>query len=341
MPLLKKIVFSLGTFAVVGAMLLGVVLVGEWAVRITLPMFSPSSQIRFVRGLTDKPTLGPVNTVLRQTKNTGEFDVEIRFNRHGFRDSRDISKARRDGIIMVGDSISFGWGVEEVHRLSERLEKSFGKPVYNISMPGNLNMTERLIRYAGKLGARAQTVIIVFAPEARLQNYHAESIKPISQRSGSPLLRMIKEYLTLNSALYTLLTSFVHQNAVLRNWAVDIGLITTSDEGIPLQRYDQATIDSSVRRLREITFLAKRSVIVLAPARGIWNEKTSISARRIHKALVHQITDAGLDVVDPMPAFEKGGNVLDYFYKTDGHWSPAGHALVADLIAARLNAPAK
>jgi hypothetical protein len=55
--------------------------------------------------------LGPAGAERRLYKNSGDYDVRVRFNRHGLRDQRDIADARPDDVVFVGDSFTFGWGV--------------------------------------------------------------------------------------------------------------------------------------------------------------------------------------------------------------------------------------
>src|SRR4029079_7917169 len=76
-------------------------LAAEWMVRILLPQFNPSLQLRFERQ--GDLMLGPPNTTSRQADNAGDYDVTVHFGPRGFRDPRDVATARRGDILVVGD----------------------------------------------------------------------------------------------------------------------------------------------------------------------------------------------------------------------------------------------
>jgi GDSL-like lipase/acylhydrolase family protein len=70
---------------------------------------------------------------------------EIRHNALGFRDREIPPKSNRYRIVVVGDSFTWGQGVEERDRFSNLIEQSLGAQyeVFNFGRPGN-NMPEHL-----------------------------------------------------------------------------------------------------------------------------------------------------------------------------------------------------
>jgi hypothetical protein len=66
----------------------------EHAVRFAQPELNPNSHIRFVPATDTRPVLGPPNSTFRQIKNTGDYNVMIRFNALGLRDDQNVAKAR-------------------------------------------------------------------------------------------------------------------------------------------------------------------------------------------------------------------------------------------------------
>ncbi|MGY8991371.1 MAG: hypothetical protein ACKVHL_07260, partial [Rhodospirillales bacterium] len=113
--------------------------VAEHAVRFTQPELNPSHHIRFVPATDTRPILGPSNSTFRQIKNTGDYNVMIRFNALGFRDDQNVATAQPKDFILVGDSYTFGWGIKEKQRISERLELMLKRRVFNISIPTGFN----------------------------------------------------------------------------------------------------------------------------------------------------------------------------------------------------------
>ncbi len=78
------------------------VFIQEFAVRLVLPAYDPSGHLRFETS--GGVTLGPRNTVQHLVKNSGDYDVTVRFNRYGLRDSPDLSGATEADYFVVGDS---------------------------------------------------------------------------------------------------------------------------------------------------------------------------------------------------------------------------------------------
>src|SRR5712675_201096 len=75
----------------------------EIAVRVLLPHYNP---------------LGPEGQTIRQRNPQGDYDLQMSFNRFGFRDSKDLSSATSTDWFAVGDSMGLGWGEAETNRFS-------------------------------------------------------------------------------------------------------------------------------------------------------------------------------------------------------------------------------
>jgi hypothetical protein len=65
---------------------------------------------------------------------TSCFDVTYRTNAVGARDVERAREAREPRVIVLGDSFSEGWGVEQAERFSDRLESATGVPHLNFAM---------------------------------------------------------------------------------------------------------------------------------------------------------------------------------------------------------------
>jgi hypothetical protein len=310
----------------------------EFAVRWVIPQYDPSGHLSFVPGDATRPPLGRPDTEQRQIKNTGDFDVTVRFNKYGFRDDRDLARSTAEDFFAVGDSLAFGWGVEERDRVTERLEKIIDRPVFNISIPASLDRMEKLIDYAKLQGATVRRIIVFFSMEVRL----VSTTGATPRRDGSEikgLLSKVKQTLMTKSALYFLFTTHVHRTPALKDLAVRMGLIQPNLSGFPYHAFDAAQIEKAARELARIAAPKDRWVVfAILPARTLWIGPTREVEDRIHRTLVGRLVEMGLDVVDLRPAFEAGGKPLDYFFKNDGHWNPNGHALVAGSIARHLAA---
>ena len=125
-------------------------------------------------------------------------------------------------------------------------------------------------------------------------------------------LQVINTKLIQNSAVYFLLTSFVHRNQFLR---------------------DATLLDRSSRWL---ALLTRRfdSTDLLIPSQALWIGDSRHEERRVHMAFHLLACDANQQVVDVVESLEAGGEPLSYFFGGDGHLNAKGHSLVANRFTA-------
>lgn len=333
--------FIASTLVVVVATLATLVML-EYVVRWTIPAFDPSGHVSFVPATAGRPALGTPNTVQRQIKNTGDYDVTIRFNKYGFRDDRDLADSTRDDYFAVGDSLAFGWGVEEADRVTEQLEKMINRPVYNISIPLDIDGAEKLIDYAEAQGAKIGTLIYLFSTEARIRNYDAKPTGGDAAAEGADGSRRrhylaVKYWLADNSALYFLFTAYIHRSPTLRNLAVAAGLIQPNLEGFSIRDYHPHDIESTANRLvRFIKRKERRVIVVVLPSRTLWIGPSRDVEDRISRTLIGRLRDMSVEVVDVRPYFEAGGDPFKHYFRNDPHWNAVGHRQVAVAIARHL-----
>ncbi len=309
----------------------------EFSVRMAMPAYDPTGHLRFERADGDMPPLGVRNSVHRLIKNSGDYDVSVRFNRHGLRDSQDLSDAGLDDYFVVGDSFAFGWGVEENERFSERLRELTGRRVFNLGIPANVDGYERLLDYAARKGARVRNVILSVNMIDDLREY-APAAKDAAANNGSDAggtaLNKIKLILLAHSSLYFLTTSMVNRVAWLRKILIRAGLI------IPLGNVNAASpgeleIKNTADRLAG---LARRFNIIflIIPSRALWLGKNRAETDRVHRGLMRELSKRRLDVIDMRPVLEAGGDPMRYHFLNDGHWRAAGHQIAAEAIAAKI-----
>ncbi len=313
----------------------------EWLVRVFLPTYHPAGRIHFIRDHENDVVIASRDFQGRQWKNTGDFDVAISINRHGFRDKKSFDKQTSQGIFVVGDSFSFGWGVEETERFSNQLETTLRTPVYNIATPTNIEGYSRLVHYAQQNGAQVNQLIIGICMENDLLDYQFL----MTQSSQAPdklqyayrftSRKAIKSLLSRHSALYGAVTSAVHKNPALKSIMVQAGWIIDNFDGMNRNQYNEKIIQSSTDRLLKLINQnqIEQHLIVLIPSRALWiggNEKTE---RLVHRQFVSSLMKHRLNVIDLKPLFERIKNPLSYHFANDGHWNKLGHSFAAQSIA--------
>jgi hypothetical protein len=331
----RAIQIGINTSVLVIAIVISLILT-ETGIRVFFPSYDPSGQIGFVR-LGDAQ-IGPPGAVLRQSKNTGDYDVEVRFNALGFRDEKLLTASTERDLFVVGDSFPFGWGVEVRDRFSNQLQAILHRPVFNIAIPGlDFDGYDRLLRYAEANGASVKNLIISVTMENDLRVYDTSYPAGPPPTLPSPLLSELsyfKVYLTGHSALYVALTYAVHQTAWLRRIAVRMGLIIPNLDGMrDLVGSNEALTTSALRVLQLAR--GRNAIVLIIPSRRLWVGKTAdrAEAARIHEAFIEILRNSGMTVVDMRNRFEQSGNPLSYHFANDGHWNKEGHRLAAEALA--------
>ncbi len=321
----------------------GITLVlGEIVLRAVFDEFDPEHKLVFQ--INDRGyQLGPSGYSGRHSKNTGDFDVTVRSNLDGFRDTKALADSSIKDWFLVGDSFSFGFGVEEQSRYSNLLESQLGFPVFNISAPNNLDGYGFLVEYARRNGANIGRLMVgvcmendlaIYSPPVQFEQLPTTRNAPVG--NGLP---SVKYYLSSNSAVYMALTKLIHHSPWLKNIAVAAGLVIENLEGIPVTNYSRELVESSADRLQGIASMEgiNEMLIILIPSRGLWVEKLKVQQRKIHNAFVDSLNRRNLEFIDLTTQFENAGNPLRYHFKDDGHWNESGHALAASVIAKQLN----
>lgn len=316
------------------------VLLLEAAVRLVLPQFNPAVAPVFTTDPVSGVPLGPPLTTTRLRKNSGDYDVEVRFNRHGLRDARDIAEARAGDVVAVGDSFTMGWGVTEDQRFTAVLERSLGQRVFTLAIPTDIQGYGALLRFARAQGAQITRQVIGVCMENDLHAPDASGAQdvpdePSMGREPGPGATA-KAWLTAHSALYVAGGTALFQIPGGHWIAERTGLLAgpLGENLVPADR----DVDAAARGVVALTASATSTVLVI-PSRGLWLGPDRAGWARAHDRFVSALVSAGVDVLDLRPAFEADGHPLTFSFPRDGHWNAAGHALAGRLLAAHLSRP--
>ena len=323
----RRVLLAVLTVAVAIVVGLGLL---EGLTRLFFPAFDPSGRFDLGHPV-GSLTLGTPGTSARQVKNTGDYEVAVRINRHGLRDDKDIAGATSGDLVFVGDSFTWGWGVEAMERFSDRVQALTGRRVFNLATPTDIAGYAALLDYAQSLGARIGEVVVALCMENDLSLYDSVDGPP-DDRTMNWTGWDWKGWLTARSAAYVLLTTMIQQTPALKALAVGAGAIVPNFDGMGLNTYDARMIDASADQLQA---LSKRypTLVVLIPSRALWIGNNRAEEDRVHTALVAALASRGIAVLDLRPLMEAGGTPLGYHFANDGHWNARGHALAAEAIA--------
>ncbi len=308
----------------------------ESGTRVFLPQYIPTSPIPFY-SLANGARLGPPATVWRLWRKDGEFDVEVKFNRHGFRDRKDYTQCKPGDWFVVGDSFAFGYGVREEERFGDRLERQLSRPFYNIAIPTDLRGYGALVSHVEGSGIRISRLILSICMENDLHDYSLP-LPALSRRLWPPPPSLTwpqrcKNFLFANSAAYAAIAATIHRHPFLHYWAERAGWIADIKPCVPLN--DLEKMNGVVNSSAEVAFAlaeGRKVLILLIPSRALWLGENREGERKLHDLFAEILRGRGVAVVDLKSQMEKEENPLRFWYR-EGHWNAAGHAFAAQALA--------
>ncbi len=303
------------------------------------------------------PTIGfTMNPEFRGRFRLQEFDTRVEISALGIRDREHGPRAegtRR--IVVLGDSYTFGWGVEAGERYVDRLEERLnqgGTGRWEVVKAGiNAYGTREQAAWLRERGwgLDPDLVLVQFCmgndfTDNAADGYHVangylvanrEAPAPVDTARTTPLGAM-KRWVRQRSHLYVLVRDRVRS---LR--AVGDEDASRPSELADFNRSVDAALPVTVRFLREIAEDARgRAVpvlVVVVPMRHQLYESRSADPEILehpNRATAAACEEAGLAVFDLLAGFReqvaRGGPRL--YFRVDRHWTRDGHRVAGDLL---------
>jgi lysophospholipase L1-like esterase len=254
--------------------------------------------------------------------------------------------ARRQAILILGDSVGFGPAVEEAETLAGRLRARFPEwRIYNSSVIGYTTRDYRNVVEAFlPRHPEVKAVVLLYC----LNDVSAASAQNIDryleqEKQGAPewsltetlrsftLLSDANDYLRSRSKLYLLLRHRLLRTQT-RDWrAVRQLYAEEHSAGVEQSVRDIAWIGATLEQ-RGIPF-----AVVLSPFEYQLRSPEDPEAQVPQRMLGELLSKAGVSTVDARPYFDAGVPSADYFLGYDPmHFSALGHRVMAEVVAAAL-----
>jgi hypothetical protein len=322
--------------------------IAELGLRIFQPHWRDYDSSRFMAPFTQsgRPgmTIGRAGFAGGFAQNNGDFRHAIRINEFGLRSDEPVTAAQ-GRIWILGDSMSFGWGVETKDRYGEKLGLGIGLPTYNIAAPGAdvCGYQTLLTRMPKELKPQAVVMGLVLENDA-ISNYNcsgkagpalASQDAPTNPSALSLALGWTKGHLTQNSALYNTAVPALKRVRWVNDLFLAAGLIK------PEHGYKRFFGDNEVDAVAKSTVSAIAGVrnllpadvpliILIIPARFEIRDGDPIY-RALRLAVIEELNKLNIANVDPFAGFKAAGFAPTHFLH-DGHWSPLGHEIAAGAL---------
>lgn len=312
-------------------------ILADYSLGKIMPVYDPSG--RMVYSIQNGvPLINKKNTVLRQWKNTGDYNVSITSNKYGLRNSKDFKNVSKNAYYVVGDSHTFGHGVEENERYSFLLENKYKLGEFvNIAIPTNVGGYYKLLEYSKKNGAKINNIIIGLTLENDLRDYADLKDKIKNKPNKRNYFAVLKQFLTETSSFYNLLTSVIHQSPDLKKIAIKLRLIKSAHGHInPFST--QKEIVSTINYIKKIKtdFNPVKFYVVMLPSRGLWFSSETEKYFEEHDLVREELIKNNIDIIDPIQLFIKLEDPKKLHFKYDGHFNKTGHSLIAGAIYEKL-----
>lgn len=272
--------------------------------------YGPTTNPRYV---VHDPLLGWRYRPLARARHvTADFDVEVAIGALGFREPRSMP-ARAPQILLLGDSLAFGWGVEAGETAASRLEEELGVSVWNLGVSGYgtdqqlLLLRERAFAAGLDAPLAPRLVLSLHCP-----NDVEEVARPVVYGQAKPCFEGSPEELVLANT------------PVPRSWLARVSQLYAS-LGRRLAEAGQRPLSAeAVERAREVVVALYRQME--AEARELGAALVVVSDE---PWLAAALGSAGILHVELEAELREGPLVFAH----DPHWNARGHAAVASEIA--------
>jgi lysophospholipase L1-like esterase len=298
---------------------------GELTIRVYLTRrtFYDVEMSRYARTLkidAENPLIGHLHRPSREVK---LMNSTVRINSDGFRDDEHpLAKGRRWRIIFLGDSLTFGWGVEKEQSFEHLLERELDarRPTEIINFgTGNYNTVQEVNLFLDK-GLR-------YRPDQTVLFYFINDAEPVPQRSRLPWLGNLRIVTFYWSRVKALLARLGASSGFEEYYAA---LYRGEPEG---WRRSRAALLELQEVCREHDIALQ---VVLLPE---LHELVDYTFAREHAQIADFLRASGIPVLDLAPSFANETNPTSLWVAADdAHPNARAHRLIAnyslDFIAA-------
>ncbi len=368
---------TMRTLAVLVVTMVMTLVLLEIGLRHFAPQFSPEMRAELTKGIftSDPATTYRTMSGLNKEFHIAESDTMLVINSQGLREDHEVAPppsfagsgpAPQSGttrVLCVGDSFTFGYGVEGNQAYPYLLNGSKAPDNSAIeSINGGVmgygtdNEAAWLQAYGWQL--KPKIVIVGFYVGNDVRDVILGREKTMVDEQGNLLpssnepANSVKYWLAANSHAYVFLRGLAH----------DIFAPKTKGDTQGFKTYDTASLYfktepsdiaggwgkalgllDSMRA--DATAHGAEFVVVVIPTReqvddAFWQQmlnkfrlnEADLQRDRPQQRLADWSASSGTPIIDLLPGFRADAGSDPYYYTLDSHWNPAGHTLAAKLI---------
>lgn len=316
--------------------------------------------------VTDKELLHRPNPGLNVTVRSLGYEVPIRVNSLGLRGAEPGPETTTPRWLIQGDSFTFAAQVREEETTTVKLGALLGWETFNGGADawGTHQAAPLFRRLAEPLGLDG-LVIVFFLGNDLFDNerYPMERQRHANRPDGNPMV---------GGFTHPVVRFFTRRSYLLGQWRVQSALREFAREGSPergrwrgelrlFTQEGQGELGGKLRATETALLAAKRAteergaklVVAIAPPAFVVEEdrlaptfglvgldpaKAELDGpERQVKALLDRLGVASCSLTEPLRVAAKAGEAP--YFQYDGHWTAAGHTVVAHTLASCLETP--
>ncbi|MDD5254394.1 MAG: hypothetical protein PHG05_04865 [Candidatus Nanoarchaeia archaeon] len=283
-----------------------------------------------------------------------DYSYTVITNSDNMRNSKEFSLNHTNPrIVLLGDSMAFGQGVEQEEMFSSLLENNFKDlEVLNLAVPGTetAGYYSRLNQKGLKYNPDVVIVALFMGNDLRMIGNITSDNFTIKYIPPKPL----SLFLTRNVQSLKFLWRFFYQSKITKPIANLLNVKTESNP-VPLIIDDEEKLQQSLELLDNNLKYFKESseknnfklLFLIIPARE-QVDKTKlreyleninpryIEESRIRKDIINTLNKNKIDYLDVTPDMQKLNINNTFYYSIDGHLNKEGHKLIARLLTKKL-----
>jgi hypothetical protein len=323
----------------------------EVMARVMFPGWSEFASTRFmtsakVPGWPDVPVARPgFDGWFAQ--NNGDFRAHIVANAFGLRNVEPPEAA--DGRIWeVGDSFTFGWGIDINQTFGAVAATKLGLAWYNVASPGTDVCGYRVLLARMPKSARPKAVLLGLTLENDMLSYDCSGRLRVQEEGvaapSGPSFRLpefigFKQALTQNSALYNFVAVSIKQVSSIESLLIGLHVIAPAAEDqrqFPEERMEDVldSTASEIGRLRDELPTGTALVVIPIPSR-LEVLRDDPFYRKQREGIVRRLAAMNIATADPFTRLKAEGMGAVHF-PHDGHWTARGHLLAGEAAAETL-----
>ncbi len=298
-------------------------------------LFIPNIPITPVIGILDETQGYKLKADVDSIHKTSEFTTIVYTNSQGYR-SPEIDYTKNDNIIRVlflGDSMTYGWGVNAEERYTNVLADSLGFEMLNAGVPGY--KLSNILAYYETEGYKYNPDIVVLAynlrtgaPNINAGEYEVVNGTLIKKPLYIPTLKNRVKNVIAHFPFYNFLSQHSYLFALVRNSIV----VFLNAQAKPITNCTiiEKTWYNSTKE-REVLIVQDLNTQVLAQNKTFVLIVLPISYCDFDPLLTDFMNATNLPHQYYLgPAFAT--NISMYYFPLDGHWNAFGHGIAAQEL---------